>query len=371
MPGRCYRKLKKPGKAAELYFHSGAYEKAAALYKKLKNTDMLARCWEKTGDHYQLALLHQKAKRIDEAVACFARHAAQSEENREQLLAEAERLDGGRTALKAALRFSALGRYERSAPVFFQKGYLDAALRDYERCGDHEGAATCHHARGEYDREAEAIEKSSHPDREELAAGALYRHLRMGWLSKKPPAPALSAEAERFMQQGEYARALIRFKALQDAEGVYRAYLHLDRNEEALSYLVSRVLFEEAEEYVREKQDLDVTPGVVRAVFDELREELDIGGLESKTTRTGEHVPAAGGGIPWPATRSWATGSGRPGCTSAWATTRKPWRPGRAWAGSGMSGGCARSCQKPGRSRTRESCSRHRTGESPRVSSIR
>ncbi|MFW6181315.1 MAG: 3'-5' exonuclease, partial [Spirochaetota bacterium] len=147
---RCYRKLKKPGKAAELYFRSGAYEKAAALYKKLKNTDMLARCWEKTGDYYQLALLHQKAKRIDEAVSCFARHAAESEENRQQLLAEAQRLDGGRTALKAALRFSALGLYERSAPVFFKKGYLDAALRDYERAGDHEGAATCHHARGEY-----------------------------------------------------------------------------------------------------------------------------------------------------------------------------------------------------------------------------
>ncbi|MFW6181056.1 MAG: hypothetical protein ACOC8N_04845, partial [Spirochaetota bacterium] len=108
---------------------------------------------------------------------------------------------------------------------------------------------------------------------EELAAGALYRHLRMGWLSKKPPAPALSAEAERLMQRGEYARALTRFKALRDAEGVYRAYLRLDRDEEALSYLVSHGLIEEAEEFMREKQDLDVTPGVVQAVYDELRGE--------------------------------------------------------------------------------------------------
>jgi tetratricopeptide (TPR) repeat protein len=269
---RCYTKLKQHSKAAELYFRSGRFEQAASLYRKLKNTDMLARCLEKTGDLYQLALLHQKAKRIKEAVACFEKFAAESDENRARLLAEAVSYEGRRTALKAALRYSALGAYADSAPLLHKKGYFKAALRDYERAGNHEGAAACHDALGDHYMEALEIEKSSHPDRENLAFLALHKHLAMAFESPRRAANILFAEADRFMKGGDYVRALTRYKVLQHAEGVCQAYLHLDRDDEALDYLISRGLLEEADDYL-DKPGLTVTTRALEAAFRDLRTE--------------------------------------------------------------------------------------------------
>jgi len=256
----CLQKAKRFDRAADLFYRAEAYEKAIPLYKKGKNRDKLLSCYLKINDGYNAGLLYEKEKDVEKAVRLFSDFAGISPENRNTLLEEAKTHLEGRSKLKSAIRFSALAMHEDAAPIFFEKGHYQMAITGYRNAGDLEKSAECYVALRDYYHAALEYEASDAPGKWSKARDLLHLFLASGDQDSFRKAGKLRKEAGTYFEAGSFDRALVRYKTIIDDEGVYRSYLNLDRDEEAIRHFLSDRKDDYANRYLEEKKRIVVSP---------------------------------------------------------------------------------------------------------------
>lgn len=256
----CYKKAREYDKAAALYLKAGDYNSALVLYRRLKNKVRLIQCYEKLGDYYSAALLHEKNKDAGSAIESFRKHAGVSKGSRKELEQEAAKyLSSGRTLLKSAVRYSALSMYDKSAELFYKKGFYDRAIEEYRELQDHACIAGCYKKLGKYYESALELEKTDIEGRwdrmEDLFVDYIYMDRDFG----RKRADKIFKEAENYFHRGFYERSLVRFKAIRYPERIFDTYLKIDKDEEALEYFFGDNMREYILRYLEEKKDIDVT----------------------------------------------------------------------------------------------------------------
>ncbi len=267
-----YKKLRMHEKEASLQFKAGNYQRAAGLYKKLKNTEALINCYEKLNDYRSIGMIHEKARATERAVEYFAKFARGSEENRRVLAQEAEELHRGRKLLRSALRYSALGMYDRSGPIYLQNGRLELAVKEFEKIGDPVRLSECYVRMGDYYQAAVELERAENTQNDGLIEGMFEKHIHQNRMYDKKRADKLFLEASDNYKRGKYEKALRRYRAIGFPEGIYEAYLKLDRDDEALGYFLENDMFNEVEDYIEEKPSIEVSPEFLRQISGELFE---------------------------------------------------------------------------------------------------
>jgi tetratricopeptide (TPR) repeat protein len=236
----CLVKLGQEAKAADLYFRAGEFKQAARLYKKSGNDERLLRCYRQLGDDLAIAQYFEGRGDARKAVAAFAQFAGASEANREALLGTVPQVKSRRSALKAALRYSALSMPDKAGPLFLQAGERTLAAGEMERAGDYRGLAACREEMGQYLKAARALEESGLDDRAlaEKLQSLLYAHLTREAPDDREAAEALYAEARRMQSDGRLAPALARFRLLQDDQSAREVFSRLGWHEDALRYFL-------------------------------------------------------------------------------------------------------------------------------------
>jgi len=270
----CYKKAGQPQKAADLYFRQEKWEEAIPLFKKLRNPTRLLECYLKSNDYGNAAILCEKGGAVQEAIRCFEAFAQQSPENRAALLSEANECHTGKTkpkALKAAIRFSALGMYDRSAPLLQNAGFSKIALSQYTSLGDHGNAAECHIALQDYYAAAAEIEKANVPDKWNRVTELLVQFVSR---SREDPKimQTLLKEADSFFERGADDSALSRYKAVWARDQIRKVYHVLDRDEEAIEWFLRRGLFADILIYLKEKKGIAVSVNFVLRTVNECRD---------------------------------------------------------------------------------------------------
>jgi hypothetical protein len=259
-----------------MYFRGKDFQSAAGLYRKLKDLERLLQCYELMGDHYAAGRIREKRKELSEAVDQYRLFSEASGENRESLVEEARRFEKGRGAIKAAVRYSALGLYDKSAPLFLSRKIFDLARRDFQSQGRSLEAAECLASMGENLAAAREIEQLELPDRQERVLDLLGKYLRPRWFMDPHRAEALTKEADSLLRQGEARAALLRFLALSDEEGIYAAFLKMNSDEEALRYYLEQDKVEWAEDYIDDRrEDLVVSQELITYLCEKSETEGD------------------------------------------------------------------------------------------------
>jgi tetratricopeptide (TPR) repeat protein len=261
-----YKKLKKFEKAAELYFGAGDFRSALALFKKSKSAKGLVRCYESLGDRYAAGRIHEKTGDVVRAIECFTLFAGESEANRKLVQKEAEEFSMGRSILKSALRYSSIGRYELSVPIFLKKGYEDLAARDMEKIEDPLVRSACYGEMGDYYRAAIELEASAIPDIELRVEETLARYIHPNSRYDRKRAESLFQEGSNCLQKGDLEKALRRFKVIRFPRGLLDTYLRMNRDEEALRYFFKNGMLEEVRLFVDERKELSVSPDLVKFI---------------------------------------------------------------------------------------------------------
>lgn len=255
----CFKKLKEYRKAADMYFKGTDYGEAAPLYKKLKDDDRLLTCYRKLKDYSNTALFYEKRKDYDSAIEEFRKFISVSEENRNNLLDAADAFQTPHSQIKAAVRYSALSLHEKSAPIFLKKGHFELAYESYSSTGNYLKAGECKYKLGEYYEAVEELEKSESEECLKMADAALEAYIYPGGMYDRKRAEKLFGEAESQFRKKSFNKALIRYTAINHPEGVFKTYLKIDRDEEALRYLMRNEEYDYAGKFVNEKQNLNIS----------------------------------------------------------------------------------------------------------------
>jgi hypothetical protein len=247
-------------RAGDLWLRLGDHARAARLFRRAGSEEKLLRCLRHLGQHREAALLLEKRGDVEKAVEAFTAAAAESEEARRELEAEVPAPKTRRTALKAAIRLSALGRDAEAAPLFLQAGVPDAAARRFDRAGDHAGLSRCHEAAGRFLEAAQelgaapAAAGGEEPGRMDEIEALLYRHLqsvrRRGNMQRE--AETLAKEAKRLRDQGKLAAALARYRLLGVVEAVAEISRGLQWHESALDWMLASGETAAALKYVKQ-----------------------------------------------------------------------------------------------------------------------
>lgn len=269
---KCYKKTKQWDKAADLFFRAGDYVNAIKIYKKLKNRQQLITCYINLKDYYNAALLYEKDKDVEKAVACLRDFANASPGKRNSLLEEAKKYLPKRSRLKAAVRYSALSMYDRSAPIFLETGFLERALEEFRKINDHEKAAECLVKLRHYYKAALEYEKSHRDDKWTRVTESLIEHLDSHEGHSRAQEDKLLKEAESLFEQGAYDSAIARYKVFRYHDGLLDAYLELGRDEEALDYFLKNDMYEHANRYIDTKEDIIVSDDFMSAAVSRFKD---------------------------------------------------------------------------------------------------
>ena len=275
---KCFRRAGQAVKAAELLFRGEHWAEAARLYAALKDKARLLACYDKLGDDYAAGRLHEKQGAHSEAVACYRRYAGASESNRRRLEEEAEGFCRSRRTLKAALRYSALGRHGEAAELFFERKLFALARSAYREAGDALKAAECLALQGQHReaaQEIEALPLSDEPAKWQRVRSELKQHLFAGrsqWSGvDRSRAQAVYGEAAGFLARGEPERALVRYQAINYLQGVAEVCSQQKWDEPALRYFFEVDQPGFALEYMHSRgEDFRATTGLVEWLADEL-----------------------------------------------------------------------------------------------------
>ena len=260
----CFKKIKMPDRAADLFFRAKDYKKAAPIYKKLKDNKKLLKCYSQLGDYYAAGTFWEKEKSIHKAIENYRRFGELSQANRELLNKEAQKYDGGRSVLKAGIRYSALSLFEKSAPIYFKLRLYDRALTEFQKTGNAAKAAECYSNLGKHYEAVLELEKTELPDKWNIITRELTEYLGTGRRYDRNLANRLFNEAERMLKEESLDSALARYKAINYEEGIYETFLKLKRDNKALEYLLDNSMEEFAGKYVEERgDDLTISLGLL------------------------------------------------------------------------------------------------------------
>ena len=318
----CLVKLGQEAKAADLYFRAGDIKRAARLYKGAGNDEKLLRCYRQLGDERAIAEHFEARGDIRKAVAAFARFAGSSEANRAALLAAVPQVKSGRSALKAALRYSALSMPDKAGPLFLRAGESALAALELDRAGDWRGLAACLEDMGHYLEAAHALEKSDleHRALTEKLQSLLYAHVTREAPDDRKAAEALHAEARRMQSEGRLAPALARFRLLQDGERAREVFFQLGWHDDAVDFFLHTQSPAQALAYAR-TNGVSVSAGFLETLIGEYWEQRD-----RRPLREPEIVELfvtlldrASSGTGWP------SGTGSPGGPGS--SDGSPWSP--------------------------------------------
>lgn len=158
---------------------AGAWSEVAGLYKKLGNRERLLEACERSGDFQAAARLYEKAGELQKAIAALRGFAEADPAHRQSLLRQADSYRKG--TLKAAVRYSALGLCDRSAPLFQARGHGDLARADYLAAGDPLAAARCLASAGRHLEAAEEMEGLEFAEKVQCIQAELAAHMRRRW----------------------------------------------------------------------------------------------------------------------------------------------------------------------------------------------
>jgi len=257
----CYRKIKALDQAADLFLRAGEFKKAAPIYKKLKDTKNLLKCYTQLGDFHSAALLYEKQLDVYKTIEYFKRFADLSEANRKFLADEAEKYNkGARTALRAAVRYSALSLFKKSAPIYSNLLIFDQAIKEFKKTGNIAGVAQCYSDMGEHYKAAVEMEKRGTAEILPWVTGELLLYVGFRSSYNQDRADKLFTEAEDMMEKEDFNGALARWQAINYQEGIYQAFLRLCRDDEALEYLLDNSMEDYAIDYIEQRGDnLDIS----------------------------------------------------------------------------------------------------------------
>ncbi|RPI76003.1 MAG: hypothetical protein EHM45_14090 [Desulfobacteraceae bacterium] len=265
--GACFQKMKKTDKAADLYYRAGLWSEAIPLLKKTKHHDKLKDCYIRCRDYYNAALLCEKAAETDQAIALLREFQKQSLDHRDRLATEAEEFLKKRRKNRAAVRYSALGMFDRSAPLHFEQDRIDTALAEFEALGDHERIAECHFRRNDFYQAALVYESISADDKWKNATNMFELHIDNLGKDREKKETQLYREADDCFAKSLFDSALARYKALHDFVKIRDTYLHLDRDEEALDYFLNGNRFQDAHRYLEKKTDPNVSAAYLNSLI--------------------------------------------------------------------------------------------------------
>ncbi len=203
---------------------------------------------------------------VHKTIEYFKRFVDHSEANRKLLAEEAEKYNkGGRTALKAAVRYSALSLFEKSAPIYFKLMIFDQAIREFHKTGNIAGVAQCYSDMGEHYKAVVEMEKSGIAEKFLWVTEELEQYVGFRGSYSQDRADRLFDEAEGMMKEGAFNGALARWQAINYQEGIYQAFLRLCRDDEALEYLMANFMEDFAVEYLEKRgDDLDISVELVK-----------------------------------------------------------------------------------------------------------
>jgi hypothetical protein len=255
----CYQKAKKLDKAADLYFRAGFWSEALPLYKKLKHLDKLKDCYIQGKDYYNAALMCEKASETDQAIALFRDFQKQNPDHHARLATEAEIFLKKRQKYKAAVRYSALGMFDRSALLHFEQDRIDTALAEFQELGDFEKTAECHFKRNDFYRAALVYESVSTDNKWKNATDMFRLHIDNLGKDREKRIDQLYREANDCFDKGLYEQALARYKGLYAHEKIFDTYLRLDRDEEAFDFFLKHNRPKDAHRYLEEKNNMDLS----------------------------------------------------------------------------------------------------------------
>lgn len=236
----CYAKIGQDGRAADLYFHAGDLRQAIRLYKKTGDEEKLLRCYRQLGDFRSMGLYWEARGDVRKAAEAFTRYAEGSPEDRTELLASIPKGTTRKSALKAAVRYSALSQPRDAAPLFVRAGETREAAREYEKAGDFLGLSECLEDEERYREAAEALERADmEPDEKLREIGyLLLQHLSSSDGKENAVAQELHAEALRMKGEGRLLPALARFRLLRDDQNTVAVYRELGHFEEAITFFI-------------------------------------------------------------------------------------------------------------------------------------
>ncbi|MCP4132368.1 MAG: UvrD-helicase domain-containing protein [bacterium] len=244
----CYKKIKNSEKAAAFYYKGNEFGEALELYTILKNRKKIISCYRELKDFYSLALLYEKEKDYAQAMEAFGLAAEPGGAVREQLLSEAREFEqkGSSEAIKAALRYSALGEEERAGDLLFEKEEYELALDLFKQAGSIEKKAECYNKLSDYymyactleETDLKSLDESGLQNFMEETARAFDLHVSQGPGYNRQRAELLNREAVTLYEEGEYAKALPRYKAVNSPQGVLESYLELEIDDDAIPFFI-------------------------------------------------------------------------------------------------------------------------------------
>ncbi|NCB01982.1 MAG: hypothetical protein EOM67_07415 [Spirochaetia bacterium] len=266
----CYKKLKEYKVAGEYYVKSGDYKEALPLYIKAKAMNEVIACYTALKDYYQLASLYEKRKEYREATREFSLYANVSNKHKKQLIEEAHIMEqSSREIIKAALRYASVGKHKEAATLFVKKKLYEIAVDEYLQAGEKKDAAIYYTI---LDKKEEAIELYEEiGDRDSLyqVIHLLRSNLRKGGHYNQKLMQACYDTGERLFRNNEYSKALSRYLALNEPDGVFKSGLLVtgDRDEEVLDYFMQIDKVDKGIEFIEKKKNIVISQRYIQSLM--------------------------------------------------------------------------------------------------------
>ena len=257
----CYKRLKQPRKAADYYVAGGDHASALPIYIRLKAWNDVIACHTALGEHYQLGALYEKRKEYKLAIQEYALYANGSRKQKRQLLDEAKEMETvSRSMIKAGIRYAAILQHNEAATLFFHKNQVGLAAEEYLQAGEQKMAAICYTALDKTEQAIDLYEEIGDKESYLEVIDILRSRMRKGRRYDQNQIQACYETAEFYYRKKQYGKALTRFHAVNESDGVLKSALLVEgRDEEVLDYFMQMDKSEKGLEFISRKRSLSIS----------------------------------------------------------------------------------------------------------------
>ncbi|NBK22073.1 MAG: hypothetical protein EOM68_08610 [Spirochaetia bacterium] len=257
----CYKRLKQLKKAADYYVAGGEYATALPLYIRLKDWNDVILCHTILGDHYQLGVLFEKRKDYKQAIQEFSLFANESKKQKKQLHDEAKEMETvPRSMIKAGVRYAALLHHSEAANLFFHKKQFELASEEFLQAGENKMAAICYIALDRTEQAINLYEEIGDSESYLEVIDILRSRMRKGRRYDQNQIQACYETAEFHYRKKQYGKALTRFIAVNESDGVVKSALLVEgRDEEVLDYFMQVGKTDKGSEFINRKRGLSIS----------------------------------------------------------------------------------------------------------------